>query len=320
MSEPPAFASRIEDYALIGDCTTAALVGRNGSIDWLCWPHFDSAACFAALLGTPDHGRWLIAPADPPARVQRSYRDGSLVLETVFTTDEGEVALTDFMPVDARGSSVVRVVEGRSGRVRMTMELLLRFDFGATIPWVTRLAGGQAVRAIAGPNLVVFRADVPLVGRGLTTVSDFTVGEGERVRFTLSHGPSHEDIPFALDVASALDSTERFWTDWSGRCTYQGEWPEAVRRSLVGPEGADLPLDGGHGSRTNYLASGGIGRHPQLGLPLLLAQGRDDYALRHAPLRLYGRGIRLAGLAAPEHRWQPGSGAAAVWIARRTAA
>ena len=177
----------IEDYALIGDCTTAALVGRNGSIDWLCWPRFDSSACFAALLGRSHHGRWLIAPADPAPRVNRQYRDGTMVLETVFETAEGCVALIDFMPMERTNSSVVRIVEGRRGKVAMRLHLMLRFDYGRTVPWVTRLDDGSGLSAIAGPNRVVLRSPVELSGEDLATVAEFSVARGERIPFVMTY-------------------------------------------------------------------------------------------------------------------------------------
>lgn len=276
---PPPAAAPIEDYALIGDCTTAALVSRAGSIDWLCWPRFDSAACFAALLGTTEHGRWLLAPEAQPARTERRYRGATMILETVFTTEGGEAALIDFMPANAGHSSIVRIVEGRSGRVAFKSELLLRFDYGAAIPWVTRLSGGQAIRAIAGPDMVVLRADVPLVGRGFTTASAFTVGEGERVRFTLTYAPSHEDLPFALDVAASLDATERFWRGWAERCTYKGEWPDQVLRSL-------LTL-----KALTFRTTGGMVAAPTTSLPEQLGGARNwDYRfcwLRDATITLF---------------------------------
>jgi hypothetical protein len=169
----------IEDYALIGDCTTAALVGRNGSIDWLCWPRFDSTACFAALLGTSEHGRWRIAPVDPAARVSRAYRDGTMVLETVFETADGSVALIDFMPIGQANSSVIRLVEGRRGNVAMRLHLTLRLDYGATVPWVTQLEDKSGLTATAGPSRVVFRAPLPLQGEHLATVAEFNVVQGE---------------------------------------------------------------------------------------------------------------------------------------------
>ena len=226
--------ARIEDYALIGDCQTAALVARDGSIDWLCWPRFDSAACFAALLGTPGNGRWRIAPAGEEAQSQRRYRDGTLVLETEFRTATGTVAVIDFMPVRESVSDLVRLVVGRGGRVAMEMELVLRFDYGASVPWVTRLAdGSEGVRAIAGPDMVVLRAAVPLRGVGMTTCARFDVAEGDIVPFVLTHGPSHLAPPEPIDAEQALAETEAFWKSWSGKCSVTGRWTEPVRRSLI---------------------------------------------------------------------------------------
>ena len=223
----------IEDYALIGDCTTAALVGRNGSIDWLCWPRFDSPACFAALLGTSEHGRWRIAPVDPAARVSRTYRDGTMVLETVFETADGSAALIDFMPIGQANSSVIRLVEGRRGKLAMRLHLTLRFDYGATVPWVTQLEDKSGFTATAGPSRIVFRAPLPLHGENFATVAEFNVVQGECVPFVLTYGPSHLRVPAAVDWRAALHRTEAFWRDWSGRCTYAGPWREAVQRSLL---------------------------------------------------------------------------------------
>ena len=175
----------LEDYALIGDCETAALVGRNGSIDWLCWPRFDSAACFAALLGGPEHGRWRIAPADQNARVTRRYREDTLILETTFATAAGAVLLVDFMPPRGMNSDVVRIVRGLRGRVDMHMELVLRFDYGRTVPWVTRLEDGTW-RGIAGPDMVLLHTPVATHGEDLKTKATFTVGAGDVVPFVLT--------------------------------------------------------------------------------------------------------------------------------------
>src|SRR5690349_23189892 len=164
---------RIEDYALIGDCETVALVSRGGSIDWLCWPRFDSGACFAALLGTPEHGRWLLAPVEPPTRIGRRYRRDTLVLETEFETPSGVVTLIDFMPPRGQASDVVRIVRGERGTVAMRTELILRFDYGANVPWVSRLEDG-ALRAIVGPDMTVLRTPVALRGEDLKTVGEFT--------------------------------------------------------------------------------------------------------------------------------------------------
>ena len=223
---------RIEDYALIGDCETAALVSRDGSIDWLCWPRFDSGACFAALLGGPEHGRWRIAPTDQAPRVTRRYRAGTLILETDFETDEGAVTVIDFMPPRTAASDIVRLVVGRRGRVSMCAELVVRFHYGSVVPWVTRLPDG-ALRAIAGPDMVVLRTSVPLRGAGLTTVSEFTVAEGETVPFELLYAPSHQEPPRRVDPQRALAETESFWSDWSAQCTYRGSWREPVSRSLL---------------------------------------------------------------------------------------
>ena len=213
---------------------TGALVGRNGAIDWLCWPRFDSSACFAALLGTTDHGRWSIAPDGPiAAPPTRRYRDGTMVLETVFSTDTGEVAVIDFMPMQAGGSSIVRIVEGRRGRVDLTMLLSLRFDYGSTVPWVTQLDDGGGVRAIAGPHMVVLRTEVAVEGRDLTTQARFSVEAGQSVGFVLRYGASHLAPPAALDAQAALASTEEYWREWSGRSAHGGRYSEAVRRSLM---------------------------------------------------------------------------------------
>ncbi|MBN9510294.1 MAG: glycoside hydrolase family 15 protein [Alphaproteobacteria bacterium] len=223
----------IEDYALIGDCTTAALVSRAGAIDWLCWPRFDSPSCFAALLGGPEHGTWRIAPEDPAPSVERRYIDGSMVLETRFTTGSGEVALIDFMPVGNHGSAVVRLVEGRRGRVDMRMGLALRFFYGSAVPWVTRLPDGSGLVAIAGPDMAVLRTPVALQGEGFTTAASFTVHEGQTVPFVLSHGPGHLKPPKPVDARAALTETQRFWSRWSRRCVARGPYADAVRRSLL---------------------------------------------------------------------------------------
>ena len=222
----------IEDYAMIGDCETAALVGRDGSIDWLCWPRFDSAACFAALLGTPENGHWLIAPKCTPLDVRRRYRPGTLVLETEFQTEAGSAVVVDFMPPLDGAADLVRIVIGRSGEVVFRTEFVVRFDYGATVPWVTRAEDGT-IDAIAGPERLVLRTSATLHGEDLKTVGEFTVDAGQSVPFVLSHGPSFESPQAPIDPFKSLERTEAFWRQWSDRCPQVGPWTEAVKRSLI---------------------------------------------------------------------------------------
>src|SRR5262245_40602647 len=222
----------LEEYALIGDCETAALVSRGGSIDWLCWPRFDSGACFAALLGTPDHGRWLIEAVDPPTRISRRYRPNTLILETTIETHDGTATIIDFMPPRGQNSDIVRLVRGDRGRVEMRTELVLRFDYGSAVPWVSRLPDGT-LRAIAGPDMVVVNTPVSLRGEDLKTVATFAVEAGTTVPIVLTHGPSHMPPPRAIDPEESLAATERFWVEWAERCQSQGEWSDAVTRSLI---------------------------------------------------------------------------------------
>jgi GH15 family glucan-1,4-alpha-glucosidase len=224
---------RIEDYALIGDCHTAALVGKDASIDWLCWPRFDSAACFAALLGERKHGRWKISPAGETLATHRRYRGDTLVLETEFETAEGAVAVIDFMPMRTAYCDLIRLVVGRRGRVTMEMELILRFDYGFSVPWVTRLRDGHGICAVAGPDLAVLRTPVALHAKDLTHVARFEVAAGDTVPFVLTHAPSHLELPRVVDPDKALAETEVFWTRWCERCKVTGEWSGAVRRSLI---------------------------------------------------------------------------------------
>jgi len=221
----------IEGYALIGDCHTAALVGRDGSIDWLCFPRFDSGACFAALLGAPAHGRWLIAPVAEVLGIRRKYRDGTLVLETEFETNEGAVRIIDCMPLSNERWDVLRIVEGLSGRVAMRMELVIRFDYGSIVPWVRR--SGDTLLATAGPDTLELHTPVAVRGENMKTVAEFYVSEKERTPFVLNFRPSHEATQQAIDAEPALTATENEWRKWSGRCTYQGRWRDAVVRSLI---------------------------------------------------------------------------------------
>jgi GH15 family glucan-1,4-alpha-glucosidase len=257
---------RIEDYGLIGDCETAALVGRDGSIDWLCWPAFDSDACFAALLGTPKHGRWLIAPAGEITGISRRYRDNTLILETRFETADGVVDLIDFMPPRGNASDVVRLVRGVKGRVRLRMQLVIRFGFGTDIPWVKKNVDGPGLLAICGPDMTVLRTPVETRGEDLTTVADFEVGEGETVPFVLTYGPSHLPVPAPVDPLVALQETETFWNEWCSRCTYEGEQRERVMRSLITLKAL------------TYAPTGGIVAAPTTSLPEKLGGTRNwDY-------------------------------------------
>jgi GH15 family glucan-1,4-alpha-glucosidase len=220
----------IEKYALIGDCRTAALVGLDGSIDWLSFPRFDSTACFAALLGTADNGQWQIAPFGEITGVKRWYHPDTLILETEFTTPGGVASLIDFMPVGSRQSDVVRIVVGRSGQVPMRLELAIRFDYGSIVPWVRKTARGLS--AIGGPDSLVLRSDVPLRGHN-RTFADFVVSEGQRVTFDLTWFPTHTELDRELDIERSLTETEAWWHEWSRHCTFSGPWRDAVVRSLI---------------------------------------------------------------------------------------
>ena len=224
-------AARIEDYSLIGDCETAALVSREGSIDWLCWPNFSSGACFAALLGTRENGYWRIAPKGKIKATRQRYEDHTLIVETTFTTLRGEVAVTDFMPPRATHSHLMRIVRGVRGRVAMRMDLVLRFDYGRTTPWVT--SQRDELRAIAGPDMAILRTKAPLRGEEMTTVSEFTVEMGQEVAFTLSYCSSLEAPRHWLDTKRALQQTRAYWRSWSRRSKYKGPYADAVERSLM---------------------------------------------------------------------------------------
>ena len=260
MSEP------IEAYALIGDGETAALVSRAGAIDWLCLPRFDSPACFAALLGGPEHGRWSLAPRDAVRSVHRRYRDDTLVLETTFETGGGAVTVVDCMPQRDGPPVVVRQVVGRRGTVAMSMELVIRMDYGSVIPWVRRSARG--IRAIAGPDALHLTTDVPVHGKGLTSVADFSVSAGESRSLTLAWHPSHLPPPPPADPEAALAETEAWWRRWAGRCTYAGSDREAVLRSLITIKAMI------------YEPTGGIVAAPTTSLPEQLGGVRNwDYRL-----------------------------------------
>lgn len=235
--------SRIEDYAFLSDNQTGALVSRDGSVDWLCFPRFDSAACFAALLGEPCNGRWLLKPAAKSHHSCRRYRPNTLILETEIETGSGIVRIVDFMPPRGTNPDIIRIVEGVRGRVRMEMELIIRFDYGQVVPWVRKAHGG--LEAVGGPDALILRTPVHTRGKDLTTVAEFTVGEGERVPFVLTWFPSHQAPPAEFNPEKALCETEQYWLDWSRGCKYQGEWGAAVRRSLITLKGLTFAPTGG---------------------------------------------------------------------------
>ncbi|WP_257460295.1 glycoside hydrolase family 15 protein [Archangium lipolyticum] len=286
-------AHPIEDYALIGDTQTAALVGRDGSIDWLCLPRFDSGACFAALLGEPEHGRWKLAPAEePPRQVRRRYHEGSLVLETEFTTADGVVRVVDCMPPRDRTPDVIRVVEGVRGRVPMRMELVIRFDYGSVVPWVTRQ--GEELRAEAGPDALSLYSPVKTRGQGLHTEADFTVSEGQRIPFVLRWHPSNEPPPPPLDGLTAAADTQDWWREWSSHCSYQGPWSEPVHTSLMTLKAL------------TYAPTGGIVAAATTSLPERLGGVRNwDYRfcwLRDATFTLYA--LLLGGFREEAMAWR----------------
>lgn len=221
----------IEDYALIGDCETGALIGRDGSIDWLCLPRFDSDSCFGRLLGNEENGYWKLCPLDRSVS-ERRYRPGTLILETVFATDRGRVRVTDFMPPKTKLSKVVRIVEGLEGKVEMRSELVARFDYGITVPWVSHIEDG-ALSLVAGASMLLLRTEVPVHGESMKTVGSFSVTHGQRVAFVLSHQISYENPAPAEDPNALWDETERFWREWSSRCEAAGLYSEAVLRSLI---------------------------------------------------------------------------------------
>ncbi|MFC0410769.1 glycoside hydrolase family 15 protein [Roseomonas elaeocarpi] len=283
-------ALRIEDYALVGDCASAALIGRDGSVDWLCWPKFDADACFAALLGSRENGRWLLAPRSAAATAERRYRDGSMILETRWTVPAGDgepgsggsqtggvVVVTDLMPVGAACPTLLRQVRCEAGQVAMHTEFVLRFGMGASIPWVSQLPDG-GLRAVAGPDMVLLRTAVPLQSHNLHTEGDFTLRAGEEAVFVLCYTPSHLPAPPAPEPAELTAQTERFWRDWSGRCGVADGWSDTVQRSL-------LTL-----KALTYAPTGGIVAAPTTSLPEWIGGPRNwDYRacwLRDATLTL----------------------------------
>jgi GH15 family glucan-1,4-alpha-glucosidase len=267
----------IESYGLIGDCLTAALVGRDGSIDWLCWPRFDSEALFAKLLGGQSNGFWLITPSHPPRKTSRHYRPDTLILETTFETDTGRATLIDFMLPRGDASDLVRLVCCDDGEIAMCAELMLRFGYGATTPWVTRLKDG-GIKAVAGPDMAVLRTPAFLRGENFKTVTQFSLTKGQRMPFVLSYGPSHLPMPAPVEPLDALDRCEKFWRDWTTRTKTDGPYSGAIKRSLITLKAL------------TYLPSGGIVAAPTTSLPEQFGSERNwDYRvcwLRDATLSL----------------------------------
>ncbi len=267
---------RIEDYGMVGDLQTVALISREGSVDWLCFPQFDSGACFAALLGDDSNGRWLLQPAGSFRAARRRYRPDTLILETELETAGGTVRLIDFMPLRDEAPDLVRIVQGVRGRVEMRMDLTIRFDYGSVVPWLRHVDGARV--AVAGPDGVVLRTPIDLVGRNFHTIGEFTVREGDRIPFTLSWFAPHREPPGEIDPEEALAATERFWTDWVNTCSHEGEWEDAVERSL-------LTL-----KALTFAPTGGIVAAPTTSLPEWIGGVRNwDYRycwLRDATLTL----------------------------------
>jgi GH15 family glucan-1,4-alpha-glucosidase len=290
----------IEDYGLIGDLQTAALVGRDGSIDWACFPRFDSGACFAALLGTPDHGRWIVAPRTDAWEGARRYHPRTLVLETEWEAETGAVRVLDFMPPRGKAPDIVRIVEGVRGHVDMFSELVVRFDYGATIPWVRRTGDGRL--AVAGPDALCFRTPVEHRGENLRTIAEFTVRKGERIPFTLTWYPSNERPPRAINAENALRDTMQYWEEWTDRCDYRGKWKEDILTSLIVLKAL------------TYAPTGGIVAAPTTSLPEKIGGERNwDYRycwLRDATLTLLA--FLNAGYLEEARAWR-------VWLLRAAA-
>jgi GH15 family glucan-1,4-alpha-glucosidase len=293
---------KIEDYALIGNMHTSALVGNDGSIDWLCIPRFDSPACFAALLGSEKNGRWLIEPREPQLEVRRRYRDGTLILETEFRCAGGTAAVIDFMPVAERPGRVdiVRMIEGRAGRVPMRTELIMRFDYGSTLPWVSRRKGG--LRAIAGPDALRLYSPIELRGRDFRTVGEFEISAGEKIAFVMTRYESHLPEPRRRDPETTLRETQSWWEKWSARCTHQGEWRDAVLRSLITLKAL------------TYRPTGAIVAAPTSSLPEKIGGVRNwDYRycwVRDATFTLYA--LLIAGYTEEARAWRQ-------WLLRASA-
>ncbi len=272
-------SAAIEDYGMIGDCETVALVDRNGSIDWLCLPRFDSDACFAALLGSRENGRWLLAPTSIVKKTSRRYREHTLILETRFETADGDVTVIDFMRPRSGHSlessngdaDLIRIVRGESGQVRMGMELTIRFDYGLSVPWISSMGEGL-LHAIAGPHLIIINGDTKLTHSDGTVKADFKISGGETLSFVIVHSPSHLPAPLPVSASAALAQTERFWLDWVAQCTYRGIASDAVERSLIVLKAL------------TYAPTGGIVAAPTTSLPEEIG-GERNWDYRYCWLR-----------------------------------
>ncbi|HVU79555.1 MAG TPA: glycoside hydrolase family 15 protein [Gaiellaceae bacterium] len=269
---------RIEDYALLGDLQTAALVGRTGSVDWLPFPRFDSSSCFGAILGGREHGRWLLAPRNGGPATERRYREDTLILESEWQMPGGRVRVIDFMPPRETKPDIVRIVEGLDGEVDIRTELIIRLDYGSVVPWVQRL-DASTLLVIGGPDALILRTPIELRPDGMTHVAEFKVRQGDRVPFVLTWFPSHEEHPTPVDPEQALEDTEGFWRDWLAACGYEGEYVAAVRRSLITLKAL------------TYEPTGGIVAAPTTSLPERIGGSRNwDYRycwLRDATFTLY---------------------------------
>ena len=261
---------------MIGDCHTAALVGADGSVDWLCFPRFDSSACFASLLGGPEHGRWLLAPAGPILSVERRYRADTLILETDFTTADGVVRVIDFMPLSDDRWDVVRMVRGLKGRVAMRMELVVRFDYGSIVPWVRRCE--DILLITAGPDTLELAGSIGAQGENMKTVAEFVISEGGSEHFILNYRPSHLPTLPSIDAAESLSKTESQWKEWSARCTYQGRWRDCVMRSLITLKALTYKPTGGIVAAPTTSLPEQPGGVRNWGLSILLAARCDLYA------------------------------------------
>ena len=280
-------SSPIEDYALIGNLRTAALVDRTGSIDWLCLPRFDSGACFAALLGDEKNGRWLLAPQGGVKQVRRKYRDETLILETEFETESGVATVIDFMPIAERPErvDVIRIVKGIRGQVPMRTEIIFRFDYGRTIPWVRKRDYGLS--AVSGPSAIALRTAVPLSSKDYTTFGEFTISEGQSETFRLTCYPSHEDEPGDADPLRMLSATEQRWRDWAGRCSLPGRMARSGGAVADHAKGSHIYADWRYHCGADDVSAGESRRSAQLGLSILLAARFYFHALRTIDFWLY---------------------------------